>query len=69
MNLEETEKILKKIHQFYIDEIKKVVGRIGSERALGRSLGKDGSYIRNVMKRNSFVALRRVIKEIDKKQI
>lgn len=65
MNLQQSEKIIENIRQWYVRQIHDAASERGGMERLSASLGYDGLYLYKLLHRNSFSALRRVVKKIN----
>jgi hypothetical protein len=64
MNLQQSEKIIDEIHKWYRDEIYEAAIKHGGLYKLSLELGFNEKYLWRVLDRNSFSALRRMVKKI-----
>lgn len=64
MNLEQSEKTIGDIREWYVAEIKRAAASKGGVESLSEALGFHPLYLYKAMKRGSFPALRRLVKMI-----
>jgi hypothetical protein len=64
MNLQQSEKTIETIRQWYVKQIHAAAKDHGGMERLSASLGYDSLYLYKLLHRNSFSALRRVVKKI-----
>jgi len=69
MNFKESECLISSIRHFYLTKIESAIERAGGQRELARKLDRNETLINNTIKRNSFSALRRLVKLIIEKEI
>jgi hypothetical protein len=64
MNLQQSEKLIADLRAWYREEIHRAAADHGGLYALSKNLGYNEKYLWRVLDRNSFSALRRVVKKI-----
>ncbi len=67
MNIKQSEKIISEIKAFYISEIHRAAEKIGGLELLSINLGFSNKYLFKILRRDSFSALRRIVKKINVK--
>lgn len=65
MNIQQSEKLISDLRAWYHDEIQRAAAERGGMENLSASLGYDRLYLYKLLKRNSFSALRRIVKLIN----
>ena len=64
MNINQSEKLISEIQRWYVSEIHGAAEKVGGLESLSIKLGYSNKYLFRVLTRNSFSALRRVVKAI-----
>lgn len=63
-NFEQAEETYAELNMFYIHFITEACKAAGSADALSEALGHKSDYVANIIKRNKFAAMRRLVLEI-----
>jgi len=69
MNLNQSEKLIEEIRLWYFEEIQRAAAVQGGMENLAESLGYNRLYLYKLLNRNSFSALRRIVKKIQERHI
>lgn len=69
MNIQQSEKLIADLRAWYIAEIHAAAADKGGMENLSASLGYDRLYLYKLLKRNSFSALRRIVKIIHGEEV